>query len=222
MRKFCLFLFSITIFFYSSCKSDIEEIIIHWNVFCDISNIDFDETPIELEFIWPNDKNVFKLKPNETKTIKLKKDGYLLSMSFFGGCMVFMYPAEIPGLGFDINGEIEIYLYTPWVTEINEDSITMLPHKDVLAYKYVMYRRDTEHTIISKNNCINTNIGEIYEIEAGPVNDVLNIMEIKKLDVCFYSISTYPLYSDRFDDYVGYYVESNLSDNGIIMLSTQK
>jgi len=73
MKKYWLCLISVVVFFTVSCNKNTSVIKIDWVVLCDISDVDFNEMPIELEFSNENTDQTFKLIPNRTKKNKNTK-----------------------------------------------------------------------------------------------------------------------------------------------------
>jgi len=228
MKKCWLCLSSFIIIYLFSCNFS-DKINIEWIVLCDISSLDFIKTPIEIGFI--NDKGkekIFKLTPNKTREINLPMGMVLYSIAQMG-VVVYIYPDNYANFidgnkdeeRFRKYGIMEIFLYNPYPVEKTEKSLTLLQHEKILLYYYSMFKDGIVYRFFSKNNYINIDTDKIEEIivdEENYIDNILEIMRINKLSICYDSKSSYPFQSDSFSNYTGFFVHSNLSNNRIILL----
>jgi hypothetical protein len=230
MKKYWLCLFSVLLSFFLSCTGDVEEIKIEWVILRDISDaLKNNESPVTIEFLNSKKDIEIHLKPDITKKIKKQKDMRLFSTGGHGSFLVYIYPDGnndfLKGIKeedrFKRYGAMEIFLYNIWLVEENEHSITVLPNEKALVYTHTIFRDNRMFYFYSLNNCININTEEVFRIDAGEaasLEKVLGIMKENNIDACYLteSISSFP--SDRLLDYSGFFVNSRLSEDGVVFL----
>jgi hypothetical protein len=219
MKKSWLYLISTAIFIFISCNSNFEKINIEWTVICDISDIDFRKTPIELEFTNIIDDKLFRLIPNKTKNIKIQKDMYLFGRGWQGAFKIFFFPIDIPGIKIEDYGAIEIFIYQPPVEE-TENSVTFMPDKQVLAYYYCLFNDNKIYRVFSKGNHLNLDFNTMKEIDADDDISLEKIVEIigeNYTDTFYYleTKTTKKLFYFYYYDYnpAGYIVKSKLKNS---------
>ena len=172
MKKFWFCLISFLALFLLSCSGDVE---IEWVVMCDISDIDFNRIPIEIVFSNENSgkKETFRLVPNETKKIRLKRNMGISEIGLSGNFSWFIYPRHWEA--YDAGkahsnllieyGKIEIYISYMWPVEEYESSVTLIPHERVVLYRYCVRDGEVEYRFYSENNRINTNRDTLFNID---------------------------------------------------------
>ena len=230
MKKLFLYLISPAIFFLLSCNNNLETISIEWIVLCNINDINFNETPLEIVFLnIEGNRKTFQLIPNETKNIKKQYDMSLFSVGFASGIKIYIYPDSENDFINKVKKKdklekqrtMEIFIYDTRFIEENDNMVVMLPNKNILVYTYTKFTNNMRYTFLSKNNQINLNIKEIHEIDVDDKNlfqKVHHIIIDNNMDTYFYTRSTFPFSSDDLVDYKGLFVKSNLSEDGIILL----
>jgi hypothetical protein len=134
---------------------------------CDISDIDFSRTPIEIVFRKEGGgkTEIFKLLvPNETEKIRLQDDMEISEIGQPSGISLVLYPRhwEAYDVGkahsnlFIEYGKMEIYISNMWPIEKDENSVTLIPHERVVLYRYCIRDGEAEYRFYSRNNRINT------------------------------------------------------------------
>jgi hypothetical protein len=208
MKILAIFLFNFTILLLS-CNNNYRKVVIDWIVSCDISNIDFNETPILIEY-FNKDKTIEQsLIPNITKYFNLYHTN-ITGTGKPGNIYVCFYPNIINNNYnrqniLNYTKKIEICVFSMWPIEERDSYIKLYENKRAVAYYYRCEYDSSIYFLFSKDNTFTfDNLNSVDENIS--IEEI--IIKIEDGDIYYNSESYAPFFSS-FDNYGGYIIKSS-------------